>query len=246
MSESGLQSKVDISGKRKRELSDDAGRASRDKPPGKPAKGSLLDQSIGEMSPALLADHFAKATRRHHKHDSVLELEDRYVPHRFFLDTTSFKQPHALEQFPDFLTKFAGGRESLVQNVTPSSPHTLVICSSGIRAADVTRALRTFKTDQSAIAKLFAKHLKLKETVEYVKKTAFGFGVGTPKRLQDLIENGALRLDALQRVVVDGSYLDDKKRSIFSMKELLDPMLDLVLETDLRQRFDGEARILVF
>ena len=246
MSDSGLQSKVDLSGKRKRELSDDAGRASRNKLLSKPAKGSLLDQSIGDMSPALLADHFAKAIRKHHKHSSILELEDKYVPHRFFLDTTSFKQPRTLEQLPDFLVGFAGGRESLVKDVTPSSPHTLVICSSGIRAADVTRALRTFRTDQSAIAKLFAKHLKLKETIEYVKRTAFGFGVGTPKRLQDLIEDGVLQVKDLQRIVVDGSYLDDKKRSIFSMKELLDPMLDLLLETGLRKRFDKNAKILVF
>lgn len=35
------------------------------------------------------------------------------------------------------------------------------------------RVLRTFQTKEAAIAKLFAKHIKLREAVEYVKKTRY-------------------------------------------------------------------------
>lgn len=40
------------------------------------------------------------------------------------------------------------------------------------------------------MAKLFAKHIKLKEAAEMTKKTRMGIGVGTPQRLIDLLENG--------------------------------------------------------
>ena len=35
------------------------------------------------------------------------------------------------------------------------------------------RALRTFQTKEAVVAKLFAKHIKLKDAIEYVKKTRF-------------------------------------------------------------------------
>lgn len=40
------------------------------------------------------------------------------------------------------------------------------------------------------MAKLFAKHIKLKEAIETVKKTRINIGVGTPQRIFDLLENG--------------------------------------------------------
>lgn len=50
-------------------------------------------------------------------------------------------------------------------------PHTIVITLSGLRAADITRSLREFQNKESAVAKLFAKHIKLKEAQEYVNNT---------------------------------------------------------------------------
>lgn len=70
------------------------------------------------------------------------------------------------------------------------SPHTLVITAAGLRAADLTRALRKFQTKDSMVAKLFAKHIKLKDAVEMVKKSRMGIGVGTPQRIGDLIDSG--------------------------------------------------------
>lgn len=40
------------------------------------------------------------------------------------------------------------------------------------------------------VAKLFAKHTKLKDAIEFVKKTRMNFGVGTPSRLLDLFSAG--------------------------------------------------------
>lgn len=63
-----------------------------------------------------------------------------------------------------------------------------MIVSAGLRAANVARlvfhllfhrlvaeeifrALRTFQTKDAAVAKLFAKHIKLKDAISYVKRT---------------------------------------------------------------------------
>ena len=69
-------------------------------------------------------------------------------------------------------------------------PHTIIVAAAGLRAADLTRALRQFQTKESMVAKLFAKHIKLKEAVETAKKTRMGIGVGTPQRIMDLLEDG--------------------------------------------------------
>lgn len=203
---------------------------------------------MAAMDPRLIVDHFAKAIRKHFKDCTAVELEDKYLPARAFLDTTPFSQDRSLDHLAQYLETFAGGRENLTKPVQRSQPHTLVICPSGIRAADVTRTLRTFRTDESAVAKLFAKHLKLKDTIDYVGKTKFGFGIGTPVRLNDLIAADAMHLHALERIVIDGSYLDEKRRTIFSMKEVFSPMLELLHRPDVSQGYgkEGGIQILVF
>ena len=70
------------------------------------------------------------------------------------------------------------------------TPHTLIIAAAALRAADLTRAVRKFQSNDNAVAKLFAKHIKLKEQVEYCKKYRIGIGVGTPERVFTLIKEG--------------------------------------------------------
>ena len=205
-----------------------------------------FDSGIASMDPQLLADLFAQVARRHYRDSTAVELDDKHLPSKAFLDTTAFQRTHILDELPGYLERFAGGKENLTKHVGPSQPHTLFVCSSGIRAADVTRALRTFRTDESAIAKLFAKHLKLRETIEYVKKTSFGIGVGTPARLNDLVGADALSLTGLERIVIDGSYLDDKKRTLFTMKDLFAPTSDFLNRNTVKSRLGTDVRILVF
>lgn len=71
------------------------------------------------------------------------------------------------------------------------TPHTLVIAAAGLRAADLTRALRQYQTKDAMVAKLFAKHIKLRDAVDMVKKTRMNIGVGTPQRVSDLLDDGS-------------------------------------------------------
>lgn len=53
-----------------------------------------------------------------------------------------------------------------------------------------------------------------------------------------MLEDGALSTANLKRVVVDVSYIDQKKRGILDMKELHEPLVKLLL----RKEFLGEDK----
>lgn len=53
------------------------------------------------------------------------------------------------------------------------------------------RIVRKFQAKDSTVAKLFAKHIKLEESIKFLKSTRTGIAVGTPTRLADLVDNGA-------------------------------------------------------
>ena len=147
-------------------------------------------------------------------------------------------------------------------------PHTIIVAAAGLRAADLARALRKFQSKQALVAKLFAKHIKLKEAVETVKKSRINIGVGTPQRIYDLLENGrpphqpsssgSLRansyVDALsaahvERVVVDASHIDQKKRGILDMKETQVPLVKLLTRGEMKDKYGtkyGNIELLFF
>lgn len=64
-----------------------------------------------------------------------------------------------------------------------------------------------------------------------------------------LIDLGTLKLDELERIVIDGSHVDQKQRGIFDMKETHMPLLKLLTRPELRERYGGSkkgVKILVF
>lgn len=64
------------------------------------------------------------------------------------------------------------------------------------------------------------------------------FGVGTPDRLVALLEEQALSTANLKRVVIDVSYIDQKKRGILDMKELHESLIKLLR----RKEFIGDGK----
>lgn len=182
------------------------------------------------------------------------------------VDTSSWDKPRDQDNLPDFLENFAGSRKGKGKKSTKKlsnafeekgRPHTLVVAGAGLRAADLTRALRGFQTKESMVAKLFAKHIKLKEAVEMAKNTRMGIGVGTPQRIADLLDGGetshsvtrrseadpelgALSSTGLERIVIDASHIDQKKRGILDMKEIQAPLVQLLCRPDMKDRFAAD------
>jgi len=128
-----------------------------------------VNTAIGQMDSQLLVDHIAKRTKKFESNVSAVEMENRYIPIQAILDTTSWDEPRTTENLPAFLEHFGGKNLSTAPELK-GSPHTLILAGAGLRAADLTRTLRKFQTKDAIIAKLFAKHIKLKEAVESCKK----------------------------------------------------------------------------
>lgn len=209
-----------------------------------------VNHAIAHMDSRLLADHIAQRTKRFRPELSLVEADDCYLPERAILDTSTWQKTRTADELPAFLEHFAGsrrkkkGRKLADASAENGSPHTLVVASAGLRAADLTRALRKFRTKDAMVAKLFAKHIKLKEAIETVKMTRINIGVGTPQRLIDLLEDGALSIEHLERVVVDASHIDQKKRGILDMKETQTPLVQLLSRVQLKERYGpGEKRV---
>ena len=128
-----------------------------------------LNLAIAQMDSQLLVDHIAKQTKKFEPNMPALEMEDRYIPARAVLDTTSWDRTRTTECLPAFLEHF-GGEDLSTAPGDKGSPHTLVVAGAALRAADLTRTLRKFQTEDVLVAKLFAKHIKLKEAVESCTK----------------------------------------------------------------------------
>lgn len=144
-------------------------------------------------------------------------------------------------------------------------PRVLVVTGNAQRAADLARALRTLLPEDESrpakrrkgaevstaggVAKLFARHFKVDEQVTHLQENATPLAVGTPHRIQQLLERGALRTDHLQALVVDHSWTDAKMRTIFDTPETRDALVHLVSDATLRKallRKEGACKVILF
>lgn len=73
---------------------------------------------------------------------------------------------------------------------TNGAPHTLIISAAALRSSNVATAMRKYQSKNAMVAKLFAKHFKLKESVEICENNKLGIAVGTPRRILDLLKEG--------------------------------------------------------
>lgn len=53
---------------------------------------------------------------------------------------------------------------------------------------------------------------------------------------------GALSLDQLQRLVVDASHIDQKKRGVLDMKDTMVPLARFLTRKDLKSRYGDEKK----
>jgi len=117
--------------------------------------------------------------------------------------------------------------------------------------------VRKLQTKDATVAKLFAKHIKLQDSVKFLKTTRTGIAVGTPTRLKDLMDDGlslipsledfstdenlgALAVDRLERIVIDASHIDVKKRGILEMKETQVPLIFWLGQSVFKERYAAD------
>ncbi|KAG9939309.1 hypothetical protein KCU98_g19456, partial [Aureobasidium melanogenum] len=82
--------------------------------------------------------------------------------------------------------------------------------------------------------------IKLQEAIKMVKESKIGMGVGTPQRLIDLFDDGALSAGRLERIIIDASHIDSKKRGILDMKEVESPLIKLLTRPSFKEKYNED------
>ncbi|OAA60017.1 Protein kinase-like domain protein [Cordyceps fumosorosea ARSEF 2679] len=213
------------------------------------AEDESLDTELGlntlfsRMDNQLLADYLAQKIGRFGTDLSPVEISDITLSANAITDATGFTEQRTLEKLPDFLAHFCKNPDSLGKaSKKLGTPHSIIVTGAGLRAADIVRAVRKFASKEIAVAKLFAKHMKVDEQVAFLKKTRVSITVGTPARLSELIDNGALSLEGLHRVVVDASHIDQKKRGVMDMKDTMMPLAKFLSKKEFQDRYTDEEK----
>ncbi|GAA6077442.1 protein CMSS1 isoform X2, partial [Tachysurus ichikawai] len=166
-----------------------------------PAPGSPADLR------SLLQSHFSN-TR------SVIEQEELELPESCFL--TSNDLTHSLSSYlKEVCPKWAKVQK---QHTQKGSVVLLIVCSSALRTIELIKQLTTFKGD-AKVLKLFAKHIKAEDQVKLLSKSVVHVGVGTPGRLNTLLEKEGLSLQGLRYLVLDWNCRDQKHRRMVDIPE---------------------------
>lgn len=206
------------------------------------AAGLHVDQQA-DLFAALIRDHASKSL-------SSIELGDLYLPASAFLDTTSFDSSSSsvrnLANLLSFLRRFTERETLEIATKENGRPHTLFLCPSAIRVADVTRALKPLKTKTGEPAKLFGKE-KVALQAAFLAKTRINVAVGVPGRVLATILNGALKVDRVEQIYLDSSYLDSKKRGILKIKEVVSDLLKIIQHESISTRIkENGCKIVLF
>jgi len=204
------------------------------------ADPSYTDESLALIStntPDMVHDYISKAQATALPHLSSIELDDWRIPPECIADTTAWSGPRTIELLPEFIAKTLPTLKTRLGQRPKNfgAPTLIFIAAAALRVADVTRTLKRMKDESGStkagdIAKLFAKHFKLEEHARYLKKTRVGAAVGTPGRIGKLLlETDSLSTSALSHIVIDTTFRDSKKRSIFDIPETKEELFRTVL-----------------
>lgn len=167
------------------------------------------------------------------KNLSSIEIGD-LKPDRddWFAYETNKKTNHQnIEEFSLYLQNVIPSWEKQKMKLTKkdvkASPLLLIVTSSAVRAVELLRNTSKFRGEKCHCSKLFAKHMKVNEQIEKLEKNIIHLGVGTPNRILKLIETEGLKLDHLKYLIVDWSWTDVKKRSIYTMPDVKNDFMKL-------------------
>ncbi|KAK2850307.1 hypothetical protein Q7C36_009090 [Tachysurus vachellii] len=193
-----------------------------------PAPGSPADLR------SLLMSHFSN-TR------SVIEQEELELPESCFL--TSNDLTHSLSSYlKEVCPKWAKVQK---QHTQKGSVVLLIVCSSALRTIELIKQLTTFKGD-AKVLKLFAKHIKAEDQVKLLSKSVAHVGVGTPGRLNTLIEKEGLSLQGLRYLVLDWNCRDQKHRRMVDIPEVKAEFVKLMESGIIKKCQEGGIKIGLF
>ncbi|KAJ8587997.1 hypothetical protein M405DRAFT_741061 [Rhizopogon salebrosus TDB-379] len=191
--------------------------------------------SVAAQPAHKLADYVTSMQAKAFPAMSGIELGDIMIPESSIADTTTWTESRSLNQLVDFIIRVLPMLHTRLSQKSKlnGAPTLLFVAGAALRVADATRILKDnrLRREKGAdVAKLFARHFKLEEHVSYLKRSKIGSAVGTPGRIGKLLcETDALSVSQLTHVILDVSYRDAKKRSLFDIPEARDEVFKTIL-----------------
>lgn len=173
--------------------------------------------------------------------DASEESEENAIPwtandaERIVLDLLGSVSPDAKSRFL---------REPKAPTDPFGSPMVVFLARTAIRCVNLIKFLLPFRK-YAHLGSLFAKHKKLEEQAKFLREWHCQIAVGTPNRVLDLIDNGALKLDRCVLFIIDMER-DNKSVSILDSYETRDELFSLYKSTILPRLSDGSAKLAFF
>lgn len=210
--------------KRKRQITDEERRKKKEKKriKKKDDRGYGDSPDIGMKPPSIQADFVASKQRTILSHMSSLELDPIILKESSFIDSTSFLHPRDGDHLHSFLKLV-----NIVESKKSGRPSVVILSPSAVHITDLVRSLKKAKLTNNDIPKLFAKHIKIEQQQEWLRKFPCTIAIGTPNRVLKLLGQH-LKTDALKCVVVDTAFRDAKQRSIWDMPECVKDLVDII------------------
>ncbi|KAH8833569.1 U3-containing 90S pre-ribosomal complex subunit-domain containing protein [Flagelloscypha sp. PMI_526] len=202
-----------------------------------PASQPREDRLLASQTAQQLSIYLASKQATTFSKLSALELEDLRIPDSSIADTTQWTGPRNLDNLVDFICKTLPTLRTRLgqKSKANGSPTLLFVSSAALRVADATRVLKskTLRGEKGGeVAKLFAKHIKLSDHINYLRRTKVGAAAGTPGRIGSLLkESGALSVTALTHIIFDLSFRDAKERNLFDIPETRDEIFKTILSS---------------
>lgn len=153
--------------------------------------------------------------------------------------------------FDQYLDELVSAKQWSKGNDLPSAPVLMIIAQSALRCIELGKILKNSSSSKFfTFHYLFAKHKKLSEQIEYLQqgKSSFNIVIGTPKRLDDILQSKSMNLKRLKFVVIDWNYENLKQQRLIDLNQLKSELCLLLCEKKLlSKRFSKEkTRIAVF
>jgi protein CMS1 len=97
-----------------------------------------------------------------------------------------------------------------------NSPRVLIVTWGAMRTMDIIKKMKPFEV---RVAKLFSKHFKVAQQRDMLQQNYHPIAVGTPNRLEKLLEVGALSLNQTDLILIDMSQ-NQKKATILEANDV--------------------------
>ena len=101
------------------------------------------------------------------------------------------------------------------------------MCASALRCTEIVKSV-SGKIPNCKIAKLFAKHIKTEEQMDLLSKAYYPIAIGTPNRVNKLIEMGALSLRKTKIFLADVTP-DVKNATLLTSKDVKEDFFKLLV-----------------